>query len=135
MTFFRDPTRSMWARALEMLEQSERLHRQFFQLRKSQRRGPTWEPPADVFESARALTILVALPGVNPDDVEIVVDGGTLYVVGERSMPAAPDAVIRRLEIPYGRFERRIDLPQGHFEIGERVLANGCLRLILRKLV
>ncbi len=135
MSLFRDPTRLMWSRALDMVEQSERLHRQFFQLRNSQRRGPTWEPPADVFETERALTVLVALPGVGPDDVEIVVDGGSLYVVGERPMPAAHGATIRRLEIPYGRFERRFDLPTGHFEIVERTLINGSLRLILRKLV
>lgn len=131
---FRDPTKSMWAKALQMMEQSERLHRQFFQIVKSRERGPTWEPPADIFESERSLTILIALPGVSPPEVEIVVDGGTLYVVGERPMPVTESAVIRRLEIPYGRFERRINLPHGHYEIAERSLANGCLRLTLQKL-
>ncbi|MBS1169696.1 MAG: Hsp20/alpha crystallin family protein [Burkholderiaceae bacterium] len=131
---FREPGRTMWARALEMMERSDRLYRQFFHPGRRNERGPTWEPPADVFETSRALKILVALPGVNPDEVEIVIDGSTLYVVGERPMPASPGVAIRRLEIPYGRFERRIDLPPGHFDIGERTLANGCLRLVLRKL-
>ena len=131
---FREPSRTMWARALELMERSERLHRQFFHLGRRQARGPSWEPPADVFETGRTLTILVALPGVEPTEVEIVVDGGVLYVVGERPMPVTPGAAIRRLEIPYGRFERRIDLPPGHFEIGERALVNGCLRLLLHKL-
>jgi HSP20 family molecular chaperone IbpA len=59
-----------------------------------------------------------------------------LIVTGLRPMPgqASRSAVIRRLEIPYGRFERRIELPAGRFEIGRRDLANGCLKLTLRKL-
>lgn len=132
---FRNPSRNMLARALELIEQSNRLHRQFFHLGRSKARGPSWEPPVDVIESGRTLTILVALPGVSPDEVEVVIDDGALYVVGERRFPVTGNAVIRRLEIPYGRFERRIDLPPGHFEIGERVLTNGSLRLRLHKLV
>jgi len=131
---FRDPTRSMWARAVSMLEQAERLQRQFFQLGKGRARGPTWEPPVDIFETDRALTILIALPGVSADELLIVLDGGELYVRGERSIPVAAGAMIRRLEIPYGRFERRIDLPPGHFEIIARALVNGCLHMTLRKL-
>ena len=99
----------MWARAVELLEQSDRLHRQFFHLGRSTARGPSWEPPVDLFESDRDLTIIVALPGVSPAQVEVVVDGGVLYVIGERPLPVAAGAVIRRLEIPYGRFERRIN--------------------------
>lgn len=132
---FRESSRLMWTRALHMIEQSERLHRQFFQLGRRRVGGPTWEPPVDVFETSRALTILIALPGVNPSKLEIVVDGGALCVVGERARPTKFGCSIRRLEIPYGRFERQIDLPRGLFEIGERELADGCLRLVLRKLV
>jgi len=124
----------MWVRALKLLDQSEQLHRQFFHLSRRGVRGPSWEPPVDVFESDRALMVLVALPGVSPDELEVVVDGGALYIIGERPMPVSTGAVIRRLEIPYGHFERRIDLPTGHFEISERTLINGSLRLILRKL-
>jgi hypothetical protein len=38
------------------------------------------------------------------------------------------------LEIPHGHFERRIELPPARFEISGRHLANGCLKLQLRKL-
>jgi hypothetical protein len=44
------------------------------------------------------------------------------------------DAMIHRLEIPHGLFERHIPLPAGRFELGRRELANGCLVLSLRKL-
>ncbi len=42
--------------------------------------------------------------------------------------------IIRRLEIPYGHFERRIELPAGRFDIARRELVDGCLVLGLRKL-
>ncbi|MCB5363021.1 Hsp20/alpha crystallin family protein [Pusillimonas sp. CC-YST705] len=133
MTYRKSPG-LVWAQAVGMLEQADRLHRQFFQLGQSPARGPTWEPPADVFETPTHLSVLVALPGVASDRVDILVEGSTLRVVGERPMPAPASAHIRRLEIPYGRFERRIELPAGQFEIQESSLVNGCLVLTLRKL-
>jgi hypothetical protein len=36
-----------------------------------------------------------------------------------------------RLEIPYGRMRRRIDLPSGRYVLGERRLERGCLHLRL----
>jgi HSP20 family protein len=125
----------MWAEACELLERAERLHRQFFQPRAGEGRRPCWEPPVDILETDAELCILVALPGVGADQLEVVVDGATLAVVGERPMPGrARPGIIRRLEIPYGHFERRIELPPGRFEIARRELADGCLVLGLRKL-
>jgi HSP20 family molecular chaperone IbpA len=74
------------------------------------------------------------LPGVAPDQLEIVVGDGALSIVGERPVHLPVNTMIRRLEIPYGRFERRINLPQGRFEIEERALEHGCLRVVLRKI-
>lgn len=133
MTYRKSPG-LMWAQAMDMLEQADRLHRQFFQLSRGPARGPTWEPPADIFETPTHLSVVVALPGVASDRVEVLIDGGTLVVVGERPMPVPASAHIRRIEIPYGRFERRFELPAGQFEIQESSLANGCLVLALRKL-
>lgn len=130
----RNPIDSIWADALQLLDQAERLQRRYCRLRITSRRGPCWEPPADIFETEKELTIAIALPGVAPEQVEIVIDCGVLLVVGERPMPSHRMVAVRRLEIPYGRFERRIDLPPGHYEIGERELENGCLFLNLRKL-
>ena len=125
----------MWAEACELLDRAERLNRQFFQPRPGRGRPPTSEPPADVLETDGELWILVALPGVVADQLQVTVENGTLVVAGERPMPGqAHTGIIRRLEIPYGHFERRIDLPPGRFEIGRRELADGCLVLGLRKL-
>jgi HSP20 family molecular chaperone IbpA len=131
----RNPHVSMWAEACEMLDRADRLHRQFFQVSTSQQRGPNWEPPVDLYETEDELGILVALPGVEPANVQVVIEDGTLIVTGVRAMPAADRAsMIRRLEIPHGRFERRIELASGRYELRRRDLVNGCLLLTLRKL-
>lgn len=129
-----DPSLWMWGDARKMLDQAERLHRQFFELGRSARQ-PLWEPPVDVFETAEGLFIEVALPGVDPKGVQVSFENGVLLVVGERNLPEVSEpAVIRRLEIPYGRFERRVRLPAGQYQLAGRQLVNGCLVLSLRKL-
>jgi HSP20 family molecular chaperone IbpA len=98
--------------------------------------GPTcWEPPVDVLEIDGALWIQVMLPGVAAEHLQIRIEGDQLVVAGERPLPLPRGAgVIHRLETPYGCFERRIGLPPGHYELGRRDLALGCLTLTLRKL-
>jgi HSP20 family protein len=88
----------------------------------------------DVFETGTTLWILAALPGVAPEQISIVFDGGTLIITGERNLPGELRAArIHRFEIPHGRFERRVDLPPGHYEVNRRELVNGCLLLSLQK--
>lgn len=131
----RDLTRSwMWSEACEMLIRAERLHREFFRLAGSASRLPTWEPPVDILETERAVLVLVALPGVNAERVEAVVDGSDLVVVGMRVLPAElQSAIIHRLELPQGRFERRVRLPGGHYNAVRRSAVNGCLLITLEK--
>jgi HSP20 family molecular chaperone IbpA len=125
----------MWAEACELLDRAERLHRQFFVPRGAQRRQPTWEPPVDLLETEQELSICVALPGVAKDKVEVLVENGILSVTGHRPMPGrSRNTVIHRLELPYGRFERRIVLPPGRYDVVQRELIDGCLTLALRKL-
>jgi HSP20 family molecular chaperone IbpA len=130
----RDSRLWMWAEACEFLDRAERLQRQFFQPGRSPVR-PNWEPPVDIVETARDLVITAALPGVAPNEVEVALDGGVLIVAGSRRLPVETrDAVIHRLEIPHGRFERQISLPPGRYEVGPWTLTHGCLQINLRKL-
>jgi HSP20 family molecular chaperone IbpA len=121
----------MWAEACEAMERAERLRRQFFH------RGPAmphWEAPCDIFETDKALIILVALPGVDVEHIEVTLAAGVLVVRGERKLPTElRHARIHRMELPHGRFERRIELPPARLEISSRHLANGCLMLRLEK--
>jgi HSP20 family molecular chaperone IbpA len=130
----RDPTAWMWTEACQMLEQAERLHRQFFRLSASRGARTTWEPPANVFEDDERYVIIVALPGVEPGCIEVLLDSSSVIVRASCGVPFGPSArSIRRLEIPYGYFERRIQLPALPFEVMQREVVNGCLILNLRK--
>ena len=130
----RRPPSWMWAEACELLDRAERLQRQFFRPASAATHA-TWEPPVDIFETPAALWIVVALPGVGADQVEVRLEGATIVVVGERRLPVqGRAAVLYRLEIPHGRFERRIELPPGRFQVGRRELVDGCLVLSLEKL-
>jgi HSP20 family protein len=127
----------MWAEACEMLSRAERLHRQFFEPRRSSAssRLPVWQPPADVLETEREVLVIVALPGVGPEAVEAAIEDGALLVAGVRALP--PElraAAIHRMELPQGRFERRVLLPPGRYSADvRRSFADGCLLVRLAK--
>jgi HSP20 family molecular chaperone IbpA len=76
----------------------------------------------------------VALPGVPPERIELECAPGELVVRGERRLPRQlAGAAIQRLEIPHGRFERRLALPPGRWALVRQELANGCLQLLLAR--
>ena len=123
----------MWSEALSMLDRAERLQRQFFHHTAS-----AWEPPADIVESADAVLVQVALPGVPADSITVALDPGGLSVSASRPFPCGGDTLnIHRIEIPYGRFERQIGLPLGDpyapLELVRKELANGMLTLVFKK--
>jgi HSP20 family molecular chaperone IbpA len=123
----------MWADAIKLLEQADRLQKQFFHT--SGHGGPPqWEPPVDIYERSDGLLIEIALPGVSPDDVRLeIVDGVVVLRAQRRLLQCKGGAQIRRLEIPYGLFERRLQLPAGIWAVVGQEYANGCLRLLLAR--
>jgi HSP20 family molecular chaperone IbpA len=124
----------MWAQACDLIEQAEHLHRQFFRPASSSHAQALWEPPADVFEDEHEVLIVVALPGVAAEHVQVMSEPGVLVIRAERPLPfTGSGQVVRQLEIPYGVFERRIPLPAVALEAVSRELTHGCLILRLRK--
>ncbi|TDH60345.1 Hsp20/alpha crystallin family protein [Dankookia rubra] len=125
----------MWAEACRLLMQAEGRQRHSFAPRQAASALPVWHPPADVLETEREVLILVALPGVDPAAVEAAIEDGTLHVAGLRLLPPElRHAAIHRLELPQGRFERRIPLPSGRYAAPVRhSLVNGCLLVRLEK--
>jgi HSP20 family protein len=121
----------MWAEAVTALARVERLHRDFF------RPVPQgWEPPVDLLETEDELVIIAALPGVQADELEIVLHDDALAIVGTRRLPGfLQRARVHRMELPHGRFERRVAIPPGRYELTRRDLADGLLVLALRRLV
>ena len=98
-------------------------------------RLPVWEPPVDVLETSGEVIVLVALPGVEAASVEVSLEGGVLFFSGNRTFPKHMDAaVIHRLELPQGRFERHVPLPPGRYSAARRSASDGCLTIVLEKL-
>ena len=123
----------MLGEALSMLDRAERLQRQFFT-----HALDAWEPPVDVLETQIGLEVYVALPGVAADSITIALDPGGVSVSALRPFPCREaGAHLHRIEIPYGRFERRIVLPLEDpympLELVGRRLADGVLTLTFRK--
>ena len=66
--------------------------------------------------------------------MELVVGSGEIVIRGERALSRRPEGLgIQRLEIPYGRFERRLVLGDGTWELVARNAVNGCLQLLLAR--
>ncbi|MGA9321378.1 MAG: Hsp20/alpha crystallin family protein [Xanthobacteraceae bacterium] len=124
----------MWSEALSMLSRAERLHRDMFKPAGTRARQPAWEPPVDILENEFEVLALVALPGVNADEVEAVIEDGELVIAGTRIYPPAlRTAVIHRLELPQGCFYRRLRLPAGRYSGVRHAVADGCLVITLQK--
>ena len=131
----RELSNLMWGEALTLLEQADRLHRQF--CRPAAAQAPAWEPPVDVIETAHAIVVHVALPGAIADSVVIELEPGALTISARRSFPldsaAGQPARVHALEIPYGRFQRRIGLPMKVLSLTGRKMQDGCLTLTFSK--
>ena len=124
----------MWSEACEMLARAERMHRELFRPSSAPTRLPAWEPPVDILETEFEVLVLVALPGVDPNDAQAVIEDGDLVIAGTRVLPEQLlTATILRLELPQGRFYRRLRLPAGRYAGVRRAAAAGCLIVTLQK--
>jgi HSP20 family protein len=74
------------------------------------RRG--YRPQCDCFrtDDPPALHVVLELPGVDPDSVQLVVTGRSFTVSGTRERPIVPGARYQQMEIDYGPFQRRLEL-------------------------
>jgi HSP20 family protein len=93
-----------------------------------------FRPEADVYltEDPPALEVLVALPGVDPEKVEVVATARGLSIAGTRERPQVPGSRVQQMELEYGPFQRLIQIntdvdPAGASATYER----GLLRITL----
>ena len=122
----------MWGEALALLEQAERLQKAYSRPAESQE---SWEPPVDIVESSEALFIHVALPGVSAEAIVVGLEPDAVTISAVRGFPVtARGARLHRVEIPYGRFFRRVPLPVRRLEPAGRSFIDGCLTLAFRKI-
>jgi HSP20 family molecular chaperone IbpA len=124
----------MWERARSLLEQADRIQKSFCAPARPGARRVSWEPPADVFETETEIWVLVVLPGVAPESIQVELLQNDVTVSGDRALPPAfRAATVHRLEIPHGRFVRRVSLPPGHYRLSHQELQHGCLFVGLSK--
>jgi len=71
---------------------------------RSDNAGDLWAPPVDIYEQGNTLVLLVDLPGVRREDIQLRVDRDSLTIEGERL--AAEEAASIRAERPVGRLHR-----------------------------
>lgn len=131
----------IWRRANDLLQQAERIHRNFIQVAASARfhatqgRTPSWEPPVNVVETEESLWVISALPGVTAEQMEVRIEGVELVIAGNRPLPkCCEDGELKIWELPLGRFERRIQLSRSdRVAVGKTSLQDGLLIIELRK--
>jgi HSP20 family protein len=94
-----------------------------------------WSPSVDIFETENDLVLKADLPEVDPNDVEIRLENGTLLLKGERKFEEQKTGKgYHRIERSYGSFVRAFSLPDS--VDGEKVKADykaGVLTVTLPK--
>lgn len=94
--------------------------------------------PLDVYATDEAMTILAAVPGIDPSALDISIEKGQVSIKGEvpdvASSEEARNATWYLHELPRGEFHRTLSVP---FEVdanrAEATFENGMLRLTLPK--
>jgi len=95
----------------------------------------TWAPAVDIYETDQNVVLKAELPGVDPKDVEIRVEDGTLWLKGERKFESeVKKEGYHRFERTYGTFARAFPLPSSvNSEKAKAEYSNGVLTLTLPK--
>jgi HSP20 family protein len=73
-----------------------------------------FRPAVDCFhtDDPQQLTVVVELPGVDPDSISVAVAEGALTISGERQRPRVEGQIYQQMEIEYGPFQRSLQLAQ-----------------------
>jgi HSP20 family protein len=94
-----------------------------------------WSPAVDIFETDNDLVLKADIPDVDPKNVAIQLENGTLTLKGERRFDDQRNGKgFHRIERSYGTFTRAFSLPDT--VDGEKVKAdykNGVLTITLPK--
>lgn len=82
--------------------------------RETENHPAAWLPAMDIQETDKEYQLRVELPGVDPEKVELTVDGNMLTLRGEKKdVRETHDKGFQRTECVYGAFERSLLLPEG----------------------
>jgi HSP20 family protein len=91
-------------------------------------------PALNVVEESDKITVYAELPGFNPDDIEIAVEGNTLSLQGERKSEDMGGMTYHRRERTAGKFRKALTLPLAINPDGiEARFEHGVLKVVLPK--
>jgi HSP20 family molecular chaperone IbpA len=98
------------------------------------RPGPVFTPSVDIFETEKAITMLVDMPGVKADDLDVDLRDDTLTLTGD----VRPDVEVagEKIYVEYeiGRYYRQFSLSEVIDQVKiDAKLSDGVLRLTLPK--
>jgi HSP20 family protein len=73
-----------------------------------------FRPQADCYrrDDPPELHVVVELPGIDPERVQIVVSGRTLVIAGVRERRHLQGSRVQQMELEYGPFQRQIQLAE-----------------------
>src|SRR5688572_19843786 len=97
--------------------------------------GKLWYPAADVYQTPEGWVVKVELAGVSGEEIEIDVQGNTLYIAGcRKDRSCAAGVSYQQMEITYSRFEKTLQFPAPiDGAVVEHAFENGLLIITLRK--
>ena len=83
---------STWQQASDLLEQTERIQRNFLQIAANHfgalnSPAAASAPPVNVVETDQACWVITAIPGANADQIEIRLQGNEVIIAGMRQLP------------------------------------------------
>jgi HSP20 family protein len=117
---------------------AESINRYFHFLSSSKGARPSdkmWCPSADVYQSQEGWVVKIELAGVSTEDMEIQIEGDTLYIAGtRRDTTCSHEFALHQMEITYSRFEKTLRFPSSIQGASiEHNFDNGLLIIRLRK--
>jgi HSP20 family protein len=97
--------------------------------------GQQWNPEMDIYETEEAYVLLAEMPGLKPENIDIMVERNNIKISGCREQPnVSPPLVVHQLEMEFGVFERSYHLPNPvDPENASAGADNGLLKIVLPK--
>jgi HSP20 family protein len=97
--------------------------------------GRMWSPPIDLSETEDSYVLEADVPGLNKEDLELVVVDNLVTIKGERKHQSeARREGYHRFERQYGSFQRTFEIPGGFkADAVQAAFENGVLRVTLPK--
>ncbi len=126
-------TIARWNPVRDMIQMREAMDQIFNDVYRGRNGVTVWQLPLDAYATDDALVLQASIPGLNANDVEVMLEGDTLTVRGEFKA-TTEDTKYLLHERPVGKFERvlTINTPIDHTKV-EANFENGVLTLTLPK--